>query len=125
MTYEVENDGETPGKILSSLLTLFTISDATPSAKMFPHITNISYGCVSAESTVYPLFLDMLDSRRNLGTHSFNAAEIVFLTSRPHIDAQSISRIEMLRDDGFEISLLSDDAASDRNDEWFFRTSWA
>ncbi|KAF7342613.1 F-box domain-containing protein [Mycena sanguinolenta] len=125
VTDEVESDEDASRKILSNFLTLFSISDSTPSTMVFPHITRISYGCDSAESTVYPLFLDMLDSRRNLGNRTFNAAEVVFLNSCPTTDPQSMARIELLRGDGFEISLLSGDAASDRNDEWLFRTTWA
>ncbi|KAF7342616.1 F-box domain-containing protein [Mycena sanguinolenta] len=125
VTADTERDKPTERKILSEFLTLFTLSHSTPFAMTFPLITRISYACGYAESTLYPSFLDMLDSRRNLGHGSFNAAEIVFLNSCPATDPQSMERIAMLRDDGFQFSLLAGYAARDRNDGWLFRTTWA
>ncbi|KAF7336510.1 F-box domain-containing protein [Mycena sanguinolenta] len=61
VTDEDENE-DAQRRILSTFLTLFTISNSTPSA-MLPHIMKISFASESGDSTLYPLFLDMLESR--------------------------------------------------------------
>ncbi|KAF7342652.1 hypothetical protein MSAN_02022200 [Mycena sanguinolenta] len=122
VTDDVHDDEDTQREILSSSLSLFT---TTTSLVLLPHITKIGLACQNADASVYPLLLATLTSRWNVGECALKAVELLFLDSAPDPDPESLARIEMLRQDGLQISLLSGDAASDRNDRWLFRTTWA
>ncbi|KAF7342602.1 F-box domain-containing protein [Mycena sanguinolenta] len=123
MTDEAPNDEATKREILANFLALFTISNLTPSNMVLPHITKIGFACQDADVAFYTHFVDMLESRRNSGS-ALMAAELVFLNSRPDPDPLSFVRLETLREDGLQILLLSEDAASDHIGRWFLRTAW-
>ncbi|KAF7342595.1 hypothetical protein MSAN_02016200 [Mycena sanguinolenta] len=125
VTHEIEGDESTQRDILSRFLALFTISDSTPSAMVLPHVTEIGFACENVDASIYPLFLDMLESRWNVAKDAFKAAELVFLKSHLDPDPQAAARIETLRDDGLKISISSGVVARDRIDRWFFKPAWA
>ncbi|KAF7375359.1 hypothetical protein MSAN_00423400 [Mycena sanguinolenta] len=111
-------------EILSNFLALFTISNATPSAMMLPHITEIGFGCRKADAMLYPLFLKMLESRWTIQGSSLKAAELLFPDPLAHPDPRSIARAGKLRQAGLAILLLSGDEAEARVAEWLHHSSW-
>ncbi|KAJ6507012.1 hypothetical protein C8R45DRAFT_514828 [Mycena sanguinolenta] len=121
VTDEREEDEDTRRDILSSFLTVFTI---TPSAVALPQITKISFICRDAiDDTLYPLFLDMLDSRWNGGKCILESAELAFLYSSPDLDTRSAARMNELQKAGLQISVFSGDLADDVVDRWLLQTA--
>ncbi|KAJ6475583.1 hypothetical protein C8R45DRAFT_1010413 [Mycena sanguinolenta] len=124
VTDEDEDDENIWRTICSSFLALFTIPEPTSSLIVLPHITKIGLACETADVGLFPLFLTMLESRWTTPGCSLKATEL--LLSEPTIEPNlaSLARIEMLRQAGLEISLVSGGDASTRVDEWLFRATW-
>ncbi|KAJ6493221.1 hypothetical protein C8R45DRAFT_1095731 [Mycena sanguinolenta] len=119
-----EEDEDTQRDIISAFLTLFSISNSTPSALVLPHITKIGLACENADALLCPLFLTTLESRWNAAEVSLTAAELLLLDPAAHPDRRSVARIETLREAGLEISLMSGRDASSRIDRWLHRAAW-
>ncbi|KAF7342599.1 hypothetical protein MSAN_02016600 [Mycena sanguinolenta] len=113
----VTDEGEDDEETLSNFLTLFTL----PSAFPLPHITEVGFACQNADANLYPLFLDMMDSRRNLEKRPLHVAEFLFLNARLDPDPRSVARIDTLRAEGLHISILSEGVARYRMDQSLFK----
>ncbi|KAF7345144.1 F-box domain-containing protein [Mycena sanguinolenta] len=124
ITSTQDEDEDTQRGILANFLTLFTVLDFTPSAMISPHITEIDFACEKADAMLYPLFLNMLESRWNAQGSSLKAAELFFPDPLACPDPKSIARAGKLREAGLRISLSSGDEAEARIAEWLLRTSW-
>ncbi|KAJ6484096.1 hypothetical protein C8R45DRAFT_1075370 [Mycena sanguinolenta] len=111
-------------KILSAFLAFPSNSEPTTSVPMLPQITTIGFACRHTDAILYPLFLNMVESRWNSGHCEFKAVELLCLDSPAYPDPQSVARMEKLRRAGLQISLLSEDEANNRANRWFLRPDW-
>ncbi|KAJ6453803.1 hypothetical protein C8R45DRAFT_1038896 [Mycena sanguinolenta] len=116
--------GETEREILATYLTLFTVSDSTPSKLVFPHMTEIGLACDTGDSILFPLFLSMLESRRKVPGCALKAGELLFTNSLVQPDQRSVARLEPLREAGLRVSLLYGRNARYRVDEWVHNVEW-
>ncbi|KAJ6449467.1 hypothetical protein C8R45DRAFT_947387 [Mycena sanguinolenta] len=91
---------------------------------VLPHIIEIGYASYNPEAVLWPLFVNMLDSRLKVGKRALRVAELLFADSRATPDSVSEARIESLREAGLQISLLFNADADDRVDRWLHRTAW-
>ncbi|KAF7364378.1 hypothetical protein MSAN_01098500 [Mycena sanguinolenta] len=124
VTDEDEEDENIRRTICSSFLTLFTIPEPTPSQVVLPHITKIGLACETVDVSLFALFLNMLESRWTALGCSLKATELLLSEPTTQPDLAPWERIEMLRQAGLEISLVSGGDASTRVDEWLFRAAW-
>ncbi|KAF7368131.1 F-box domain-containing protein [Mycena sanguinolenta] len=124
LAYEEDDEGNIQDGILSSFLALFTISESTSSTMIFPHITTIGFACHSADVFVCPLFLNMLESRWNMGDRTLKCSELLFVGYHTNLDPRSLVRIKTLQDAGLGISLLLGQGAQDRVDRWLHVVEW-
>ncbi|KAF7342594.1 F-box domain-containing protein [Mycena sanguinolenta] len=122
VTDEGEEDVATQEEILSVFFTLFTISDSTQPEMVLPHITEIGFACEDADDSLLPLFADMVDSRWRKG--ALKAAELVCIETPPNPNQGAQENLEMLREEGLHISILSGDDANDRIERWLLRSAW-
>ncbi|KAF7328294.1 F-box domain-containing protein [Mycena sanguinolenta] len=124
VTDEEDDEGNIQDGILSSFLALFTISESTSSTMIFPHITTIGFAYHSADVFVCPLFLNMLESRWNMGDRTLKCSELLFVGYHTNLDPRSLVRIKTLQDAGLGISLLLGQGAQDRVDRWLHVVEW-
>ncbi|KAF7341756.1 hypothetical protein MSAN_02074400 [Mycena sanguinolenta] len=115
-----------PDEDISAFLALFTISDSTQSESVFPHINNLGFACCNADgdAILYPLFLDMLNSRASVGRPALKVAELLFTNSSVQPDPLSATRLETLRESALQLSLLFEGDARSRVDEWLHNAEW-
>ncbi|KAF7353573.1 F-box domain-containing protein [Mycena sanguinolenta] len=115
---EDEEDEHTKREILS----LFTVSESSPTNTVFPHITEIGYAFRQNPDALLSTFLTMLESRWNLAGCALKSAKFVSLRSDVYWDSESMARIQTLRNAGLRVSLLSGDDADNCFDQWLLKT---
>ncbi|KAF7346706.1 hypothetical protein MSAN_01808500 [Mycena sanguinolenta] len=120
----IDADEDEERKILSAFLALFSNSKSVSSAPALPYVRTIRFACRHTDAILCPLLLTMLESRWNAGKCALKTAEFIFLDSPARPDPQSVARIEELRGAGLQISLLSEDDAVERVNQWLFTAGW-
>ncbi|KAF7373084.1 hypothetical protein MSAN_00516200 [Mycena sanguinolenta] len=121
LAVKINGEADVEQELLADFLAHFTVSNAIP---ILPHMTELGFGYCNGSDVYYPEYLDMLASRWNAGDCALKAAELMI--SEPHLDPDPISlaRLDMLRQDGLNISLLSGEAAETRMNRWSHIASW-
>ncbi|KAF7358574.1 hypothetical protein MSAN_01195700 [Mycena sanguinolenta] len=124
VTDDDEGERDDQHAILSPFIAVFTISNSTPTAMMLPHITKICFACERADAVIFPLFLDMLESRWKVSNCALGSTELVFFGYPIEPDSRSLARIKKLQGAGLRITLLFGHNARHRVGQWLYNIEW-
>lgn len=118
-----DGDFATSNDTINALISHLTIPHPTASATMSPQLSEICFGCMDGSYFDFALYLKMLQSRWKADVCALKRAALL-TDSEPGPDPATVRALEMLRQDGLNLSLLGQDDASRVIDHWMYATLW-
>ncbi|KAJ6495096.1 hypothetical protein C8R45DRAFT_899871 [Mycena sanguinolenta] len=112
----VIHDDDDELETLPAFLSCFAIPNPSASTLALPHFAKIRFACRTGDGIIFPLFLHVLESRRNAREYGVKPIQCLLLTSGESPDPRSVARIEKMRQAGF---FLFGDEVEDISGRWF------